>query len=133
MVGCHISDELKAMALSMSLQGIPDSEIHELTGISTRSLKRLRSTHCRTGEVSHKPLIPGQPHNLMSMQVNFLCDCVKRQPDMTLMELQTELRDVCGVEMSVTMVTRSLHREGFTMKTVRPFLFLLSQLAHQLC
>jgi hypothetical protein len=68
----------------------------------------------------------------MSMQVNFLCDCVKWQPDMTLMELQTELHDVCGVEMSVTMVVRSLHWEGFTTKTVRLFLFLLSQLAHQL-
>jgi transposase len=132
MVGRHISDELKAMALSMSLQGIPDLEIHKLTGISTRSLKQLRSTHRRTGEVSCKPLVPGQPCNLMSMQVNFLCNCVKWQPNMTLMELQTELRDICGVEMSVTMVMRSLHWEGFTTKTMRPFLFLLSQLAHQL-
>ena len=66
------------------------------------------------------------------MQVNFLCDCVKRQPDMTLVELQAELLDVCGVETSVPTVVRSLQREGFTMKTVRPFLFLLSQLAHKL-
>jgi hypothetical protein len=41
MVGHHISDELKEMALSMSLQGLTDSEVHEFTGISIHSLKRL--------------------------------------------------------------------------------------------
>ena len=36
---CHISDELKEMALSMSLQGLHDSDICEYTGISEWSLK----------------------------------------------------------------------------------------------
>lgn len=121
MVGRHISDELKEMALAMSLQGLPDSEVHELTGISVRSLKRLRSTHRRTGGVSRKPLVPGRPRNLTSMQRQFLCDCVERQPDITLTELQTELREVCGVETSVQTVARTLQREGYTMKTVRSF------------
>ena len=58
------------------------------------------------------------------MQVNFLCDCIKWRPDMTFVELQTELRDVCGVDTSVTTVARSLKREGFTMKTVRFFFWL---------
>ena len=125
MVGRRISDELKEMALSISLQGLPDSEVHALTGISVRSLKRLRSTHRRTGEVSNKPLVAGRPRNLTSMQTQFLCDCVKRRPDMTLAELQAELQEVCGVDVSVATVTRSLQREGFTMKTVRPSFFYL--------
>ena len=49
MVRRHISDELKEMALSMSLQGLHDSDIREYTGISERSLKRFRSTYRRTG------------------------------------------------------------------------------------
>ena len=49
MVRRHISDDIKEMALSMSLQGIRASEIRELTGISERSLKRLRSTYRKTG------------------------------------------------------------------------------------
>lgn len=125
MVGRRISDELKQMALSISLQGLPDSEVCELTGISIRSIKRLRSTHRRTGEVSCKPVAAGRPRNLTSMQVDFLVDCIKRKPDMALAELQAELHDVCGVETSVSTVVRSLQREGFTMKTVRAFLFLL--------
>ena len=32
MVRCHISDDIKELALSISLQGITDSEIPELTG-----------------------------------------------------------------------------------------------------
>jgi transposase len=123
MVGRRIPDEVKQMALSMSLQGIPDSEVHECTGISVRSIKRLRSTHRRTGEVSPKPVVPGRPRNLTSMQSQFLCDCVERSPDMALAELQTELHEVCGVDASVSTIARTLQRQGFTMKTVRVFFF----------
>ena len=121
MVGRHISDELKEMALAMSLQGLPDLEVHEFTGISIRSLKRLRNTHRRTGAVSRKPLVPGRPRNLTSMHTQFLCDTVERQPDIALVELQTELRQVCGMEASVQTVARTLQREGYTMKAVRLF------------
>jgi hypothetical protein len=68
MVGRHISDDLKQMALSMSLQGLRDSDIHEYMGISVRSLKRLRSTFRETGgDVSRKPISTGRPHILTSM------------------------------------------------------------------
>jgi len=82
MVRRHIPDHLKEMALSMSLQGrFPliahpgcefrvsvsalmmanndsDSEIRAYTGISERSLKRIRKTHRAIGEVSNKPAVP---------------------------------------------------------------------------
>ena len=124
MVSRHISDELKEMALAMTLQGLSDSDVHTLTGISVRSLKRLRSTHRLTGAVSRRPLVPGRPRNLTSMQKQFLCDSVERKPDMSLAELQTELREVCGMETSVQTVARTLQREGYTMKTVCPFFLL---------
>ena len=121
MVGHHISDELKEMALAMSLQGLPDLEVHEFTGISIRSLKRLRNTHRRTGAVSRKPLVPGRPRNLTSMHTQFLCDTVEWQPDIALVELQTKLRQVCGMEASVQTVARTLQQEGYTMKAVHLF------------
>jgi transposase len=129
MVGRRISDELKEMALSMSLQGLTDSEVHQFTGISIQSIKRLHSTHRRTGGVSRKPLAPGRPRNLTSMQKQFLCDCVERQPNIALAELQAELQEVCGVDTSVQTVACSLQWEGFTMKTVRS-LFLHGQHTH---
>ena len=69
MVGRHISDEIKEMVLSMSLQGISDSDIRQFTGVSERSLKQLRSRHRKTGAVSCKPTAPGQPCVLTAMEV----------------------------------------------------------------
>jgi hypothetical protein len=69
MVRRYISDDIKEMALSMSLQGISDSEIRELTGVSERSLKRLRSVHRQTGAVSSRPIDVGWPRILSAMAV----------------------------------------------------------------
>ena len=69
MVRCHISDELKEMALSMSLRGLSDSDICEFTGISKRSLKHLQSTYRAIGVVSCKPLETGRPRVLTAMEV----------------------------------------------------------------
>ena len=66
MVRRHISDELKEMALSMSLQGLSGAEVWEYTGISERSLKRLRNTHRATGAVSRPS--PGRFRVLTSME-----------------------------------------------------------------
>ena len=69
MVRRHISDDLKEMALSMSLQGLSDSDIREYTGISERSLKRLRSSYRAIGAVSRKPLDTGRPRVLTAIEV----------------------------------------------------------------
>jgi hypothetical protein len=69
MVRRHISDDVKELALSMSLRGIPDSDIRKLTGVSERSLKRLRSTHRRKNTVSAPALAPGRPRLLTPTQV----------------------------------------------------------------
>ena len=55
MVRRHISDDLKEMALSMSLQGLSDLDIRKYTGISERSLKCLQSSYCTAGTVSQGP------------------------------------------------------------------------------
>jgi transposase len=73
MVRRHISNDLKEMALAMSLQGLGDSEIREYTGISERSLKRLRHTYRNTGAVSAKPDAVGRPRMLTAMEVKVSC------------------------------------------------------------
>ena len=69
MVRRHISDDIKELALSMSLQGISDSEIRELMGVSERSLKRLRSTHRKTGVISSRSIDASWPCMLSAMAV----------------------------------------------------------------
>jgi hypothetical protein len=71
MVRRHISDELKETALSMSLQGLTDPEIREYTGISERSIKRMRSTFRDTGAFSRPS--PGRFRMLSSMEAK-VCD-----------------------------------------------------------
>ena len=64
------SDDLKELALSMSLQGLRDSEIHQFTGISIRLLKRFRSTLHQTGGMSAPPPIDnGRPRLLDAIQL----------------------------------------------------------------
>ena len=111
------------MALSMSLQGLHDLEIQEFTGISMCSLKCLQSTYRQNGEVAQEPLA-GWPHCLTLMQKQFICDCIEHQLDMALLELKTELCEVCGMEISVQMITCSLVQDGYTMKMVCPSFFL---------
>jgi hypothetical protein len=53
-----------------------------------------------------------------SENCQYLHDCIERQSDTSLMELQTELREVFNITVSLPTVLRSLQREGYTMKTV---------------
>lgn len=133
MVRRHISTELKKTALSMSLEGMSDAEIRKITGISERSLKRLRSVYRKTGSVVLPPPFDvGRPRMLTSIQVKvrtvllysgitshlhpsyakYLCDCVERRPDIPLLELKTALREVFDVNVSVQTIARSLQRVG---------------------
>ena len=140
MVCHHIPNNLKEMALSMSLQGLQDSEIQEYTGISVQSIKQLWRTHHKTGTVSCKPLIVGRQRILTAMEVKvcynipylshhltlilqFLCNCVEHQPNVALSELKNELFQVFQIEVSVQTVAHSLQQEGYTMKTVHHLFF----------
>ncbi|KAH9043947.1 hypothetical protein EDB85DRAFT_2285247 [Lactarius pseudohatsudake] len=59
--------------MALSLQGLTDPEVRDFTGISKRSLKRLRSTYQDTVEFRA---------NLVGLvRSKFLCDHVKCQPD----------------------------------------------------
>ena len=71
MVCRHISSDLKEMALSTSLQGLRDLDVHKFTGICVHSLMWLCSTFRRTGDVLPPPLIdPGWLRILTAIQVN---------------------------------------------------------------
>jgi len=98
----------------MSLQGVSDDQICEYTGISGRSLSRFCSEHHRVRDKVRQPL--GRPRKLSAIEVKFLRDCIERQPDTALLELQAQLREVCHIETSLQTIASSLHRMGYTMK-----------------
>jgi transposase len=130
----RISNNVKEVALSMYHQGLSDSAIHQYTGISMRSMVRLRSASRNHAFPSSLPVGFGRPRVLNSIQVKvctqifhpgshltgiqYLCDVIVRQPDMSLAELKAELSEVYNVDVSMPTVLRSLQREGYTMKIV---------------
>ncbi len=69
MVRRRISDDLKEVALSLSLHGLPDLEVCEYTGLSEPSLKRLRKIYRELGKVSHSLPNEGRPRMLTAMEV----------------------------------------------------------------
>jgi transposase-like protein len=79
MVRRHISNDVKELALAMSLQGIRDSEVRQVTGVSEHSLKRLRSTHRKVGAASVEETSPG-PQMLTSAEVQ-VCHIFKTNYD----------------------------------------------------
>ncbi|KAG2747362.1 hypothetical protein P692DRAFT_201694009, partial [Suillus brevipes Sb2] len=44
--------------------------------------------------------------------------CIERQPDILLTEMQDQLREICGFEVSIATISRTLRRRGFTRKKV---------------
>ena len=122
----------------MSLQeGLTDSAIQRHTGISVRTMKRLRQQYRNNAFPSPPSAECGRPRVLNGIQLKvctqicfrgsrltntqFLCDLISRQPDMSLAELKTEIFEVYGLDVSLPTVLRSLHRAGYTRKIVRFF------------
>ncbi|CDO71087.1 hypothetical protein BN946_scf184844.g91 [Trametes cinnabarina] len=123
---CHISKELKDLALKMSLvHGLPDKKIKRYTGISIRALKRLRQTYRETGETVRTPVCSGRPRNLDALDANFLEGCIERQPDCTLQELQTQLLEVCNIEVLRMTIWRTLRRSQKQVSDGHEFLILI--------
>ncbi|EGO04814.1 hypothetical protein SERLA73DRAFT_149176 [Serpula lacrymans var. lacrymans S7.3] len=64
------------------------------------------------------PVASVQPQKLSSLEATSLEGCIEWQPEMLLRELQEQLREVCGVEVHLSTILRTLQRQGFTMKKV---------------
>ncbi|KAH9028210.1 hypothetical protein EDB85DRAFT_2148068 [Lactarius pseudohatsudake] len=94
MVRRHISDELKEMALSMSLQGLTNPEICDFMGIPDQFSRE-----------SPRQRLPKT--ELVTDDIEFLCDCVERQPDIALKELQTELHEALDAETLLQTIALS--------------------------
>ncbi|KAG1859728.1 hypothetical protein F4604DRAFT_1588976, partial [Suillus subluteus] len=92
--------------------------IRRYTGISEWSLRYLQKVYRETGEVVRTPVCAGRPRILDSLDANFLEACIERQPDILLTEMQDQLRETCGVEVSIATISRTIHRRGFTRKKV---------------
>lgn len=67
----HIPKEVKEIALQMSqYHKLPDELVSLYTGISIRSLERLRHTYRTTGEMLRVPVPAGRPRVMDALDAN---------------------------------------------------------------
>jgi hypothetical protein len=72
----HITKERKEIALHMSLEeNVCDKDICRLTGISERSMQRIRKNYHDIGEVVRIPVCDGRPRLLDSLETNVSHAC----------------------------------------------------------
>ena len=65
----YISEEQKRLVLIMYLRGTHPKDIKVTTGISIRTIQRLKKSWLLTGQVVKKTLEPGRPRTLTSLEV----------------------------------------------------------------
>ncbi|KAH8984868.1 hypothetical protein EDB83DRAFT_2486590 [Lactarius deliciosus] len=118
MVRRYISDELKEWRYRCPSRVSPTRKF-----VISRGSVNDPSSVCGTrigdtGAFSRES--PGRPRVLTAIEAKFLCDCVERQPDIALKELQTELRGAFDAETSLQTIARTLQRAGYIMKRDTP-------------
>lgn len=89
----------------------------QVFGVSASTAVRLAAAQRRDGNIAPKPQgrAPGTAGKLVA-HMDFLLDRVKSEPDITLQELATELREARGVEVQLSSIHRALIRAGYSYK-----------------
>ena len=121
MVHCYISPEVKKVVLWMALVNVMKySEIWKLTTVSKWATSRLCNLYCQTSHVICKQYADGHSQILnrfeasvtmiivlyffYSLMVQFLEGCIEWQPYILLMELQNQLKQICGIKVSPSTI-----------------------------
>jgi hypothetical protein len=111
------------------------SDIAHVTHSSHRTVNRALRLSRLTGSVVQRPLQAGRPRLLTALDAavshamvchvalltslsQYLDACVERTPDILLLELQHELREARGVDVSLVTIDRTLRQRGYSRKQV---------------
>ncbi|KAJ7824658.1 hypothetical protein B0H13DRAFT_1551573, partial [Mycena leptocephala] len=96
-------------------------EVRAFTDVSPRQQHRIMKCWRETAEVKRNregPEMRGRPRTLSSDDVAFLQGAVDRSCDTYLDELQESLGAICGAEVSLSTIWRTLRRKGYRMKKI---------------
>ncbi|KAI5981096.1 hypothetical protein EDD15DRAFT_2184751 [Pisolithus albus] len=117
----QISSDVKRIVVEMSQQAdvpLTRAQIRSLTGVAESTQRRINALYRCTGEVAVRPIECGRRRVMHALDVMFLEGLVERRPDITLLEMQQALGEVCDVDVSISTICRTLKRVGFTRKQV---------------
>ncbi|KAK7021409.1 hypothetical protein VNI00_017360 [Paramarasmius palmivorus] len=115
---CYVHPEKKKTYVTQYYQGLKPRTICTTSGYSLRAFYRLQKLYETTGQVTKRPLVPGAPRVLTSLQLDYLEGLIERTPDIYLSEMQDALWNVFEVDVDVKTISNSLRRRGFTQKKI---------------
>lgn len=121
MPGKPSSDDLRWAVVRMVSCGYTTESIESLLGVSASTIRRIMSIFHTSGGTRVSLDITGRdargrPQALSYREIWYLCDRVSNNPATYLDELQAELSEACGAQISQATVWRTLKQCGFTMK-----------------
>ena len=114
------------MALSLDLrervvkavvdEGMSRNETAKRFGVGIASAVRWVARFKATGEVSPSAMVGDRRSRRIEVHRDYLLSLIRRQPDLTLLEIQDRLIANCGERFSTSVIWRFFDRHGITFK-----------------
>lgn len=116
-MGKPYSQDLRERIVGYVAEGHAARAAGRVFGVSASTAVRLAAAYRRDGSVAAKPQgrAPGTAGKLVA-HIDFLVERVTSEPDITLQELATALREARGVEVQLSSIHRALLRAGYSYK-----------------
>jgi transposase len=112
-----LSDDLRKRVVEAVVQGgMSRNAAAKRFGVSIASAVRWMQRFETTGEISPAPTGGDRRSGRVEVHRDYLLGLVRRQPDMTLLEMQERLIANCGERFSSSVLWRFFDRHGMTFK-----------------
>ena len=115
-----LSDDLrKRVVEAVTDGGMSRNAAAKRFGVSIASAVRWLHRFAATGEISPAPTGGDRRSDRIEAHRDYLLGLIRRQPDMTLLEIQERLIANCGQRFSSSVIWRFFDRHGITFKKNR--------------
>jgi transposase len=129
----YISPDTKKAVVVLSLTLKP-VEIARLVGIHANTVRNIIKLWTTTGQVTRMNAQRGRPRELDNLELavssffllshstsrspQYIEGLIERRPDIYLSEIQTDFETAFDIWVSERLISRALHRRGYTRKKV---------------
>jgi transposase len=115
-----LSEDLKERVINLyTLGGLSMREVANLLSVSLGLVHNVVSCHRRFGQVTNpQPHSYGRRRALNDNDLLFIHEIIGAQRTIYLDEIQYKLAAVCGVQVSLATISRTLSRTGLTRKAI---------------
>jgi transposase len=115
----HSDDLRKRVVEAVFLRGMSRNAAAERFEVSIASAVRWAQRFLCTGEMSPSPTGGDRRSNRIEAHGDYLLGLIRRQPDITLLEIQERLIANCGERFSSSVIWRFFDRHAITFKKKR--------------